>query len=81
LWQRQWQHKCDHIAQTHGVDPETIIGNDDEGQTVGAFLDVTQHLKTLIWHSSLPNQPKLYEPCLAMTDYTFRNIKIDPEMF
>jgi hypothetical protein len=81
LWQRQWQHECDYIAQIHGVDPETIIADDDEGQTVGAFLDVAQHLKTLIWHSSLPNQPELYEPCLAITDYAFRNIKIDPETF
>jgi hypothetical protein len=79
FWQRQWQHECDYITQTHGVDRETVIADDREGQTVGAFLDVAEHLKTLIWHSYLPNQHELYEPCLAMTDYTFRNIKIDPE--
>jgi hypothetical protein len=79
FWQRQWQHEYDHITQTHGVGREIVIADDREGQTVGAFLDVAEHLKTLIWNSSLPNQLELYEPCLAMTDYAFRNIKIDPE--
>jgi hypothetical protein len=85
FWQRLWQHEFDFITKTYGVDRETVIADEDhpgfggEVQTLGAFLDVSEYLQTLIANCPLPHQLELFEPCLAMTDYAFRNIKIDDE--
>ena len=88
FWQELWQHEFDFITKTYGVDlvdRDTVIA--DEGdvgygskvKTLGAFLDVAEYLQTLIANCPLPHQPELFEPCLAMTDYAFHNIRIDAE--
>ena len=85
FWQRLWQQELDFITKTHGVDRDTVIADENhsrfggEVQTLGIFLDVSKYLQTLIANCPLPHQPELYEPCLAMTDYAFRNIIIDAE--
>jgi hypothetical protein len=85
FWLGLWQHEVDFITHAHGTDRSTIIATDKhpsscftENCTLGEFLDVASSLHTLITHCPLPSQEDLYAPCLAPTDYAFRNFKLDP---
>jgi hypothetical protein len=84
FWQRLWQHECDFITRTYGIDRDTVIADEDHPKlhcprTLGKFLDAAGYLKTLITNCPLPSQAEFYEPCFVTTDYAFRNIKLDTE--